>query len=114
MSATEFVDTENLGIAAAEGGSETSYYAVSSVDDQGAESAQSLGISPASIASSAGSAAGAAAGCFVDTVGQSMSKQGYLWVVLVIIGVMVTIRRKAHGARRQINEFRSQRSEDRR
>ena len=58
VTATEFIDTAgSVGIDDAEGGTGSSYYAVSSVDSAGDESAQSLGISPASLASAAGGAA---------------------------------------------------------
>ena len=89
VDATEFIDTTgSVGIDAGEGGSSSSYYAVSSVDAAGDESAQSLGISPATLASSAGAAAGAA-GCFVDTVSQPMSKPWIWWLLLLTVGIAV-------------------------
>ena len=74
----------------AEGGAAGgSYYGVTAVDSFGDESAQSLGISPASLASSAEAAVAA---CFVDTVGQPMPKQG-LWFV-VLLGIAVAVFKK--------------------
>ena len=60
-----------VGAASAAGGGST-YYAVSSQDDDGDESAQSLGISPASLASSSGSTGGSG-GCFIGSVVSSYS-----------------------------------------
>jgi len=63
---------------------------VSSQDDDGDESAQSLGISPAALASSSGSGGGGGGGgCFIDTVSQSMCKQGLWLLVLLIIVIAV-------------------------
>jgi hypothetical protein len=88
VTGTEFVDTEGaVGINEGEG-STTVYYGITAVDSFGDESAQSLGISPASIAS----AAGAAAGCFINTVSQPISKQG-IWLV-VLLGIAVAIFKK--------------------
>jgi hypothetical protein len=80
VTGTEFVDTQ--GAVGIEEGGETggSYYGVTAVDSSGDESAQSLGISPASVASAAGSAAG---GCFINTAVQPISKQG-IWLVLLL------------------------------
>jgi hypothetical protein len=90
---TEFVDTGGtvVGAASAAGGGST-YYAVSSQDDDGDESAQSLGISPAALASSSGSGGGGGGGCFIDTVSQSMSKQGLWLILLLIIGMAISRR----------------------
>jgi hypothetical protein len=111
VTGTEFVDAEGgVGIEADEGGG-GSYYAVSAVDSDGAESAQSLGVSPATIASASGDAAGAAAApvaCFVESVGQSMPKQGIWFVVLLVIGVLIGCWHQASGTRRQVNRFAGQ------
>ncbi|MGD9079870.1 MAG: C25 family cysteine peptidase, partial [Desulfobacterales bacterium] len=72
VTGTEFVDTEGAVGIAEGGGSGGSYYGVTAVDSFGDESAQSLGISPASVASAAGGAAG---GCFINTVCQPLSNQ---------------------------------------
>ena len=88
VSGTEFIDTSGGVGADAGGGSGSYYYAVSSEDGDGDESAQSLGISPASIASSAGSVAG----CFVQSVSQSIAKQ-WLWVV-VLLGIAIAVCRR--------------------
>jgi hypothetical protein len=83
VSGTEFVDTQGtVGIEEAAEGS-GSYYAVSSVDSEGAESAQSLGISPAAIASATGDAAAAApVACFVGTVTGS-TPTGLFWILTI-------------------------------
>jgi hypothetical protein len=83
-----------VGIEADEGGA-GSYYAVSAVDSDGAESAQSLGISPASIASAGEEVAAVA--CFVNTVGKSMSIPGALVWVLVIFTIAVVVAHWKHG-----------------
>ena len=69
---------------------------MSSQDSDGDESAQSLGISPASIASSSGSGGGGGGGgCFIDTAGGSVP--GLLSVILVLltIGIVITHWRMA-------------------
>jgi len=92
ITGTEFIDTDGTVVGAGSGsGGASAYYAVSSQDSDGDESAQSLGISPAAIASSASSAAG----CFIDTVSHSISKQGLWFVVLLGIGVAICCRRRA-------------------
>ena len=58
----------------------------------------SLGISPASLSSSSGSGGGGGGGCFIDTVSQSMSKQGLWLAVLLIVGAAICCRRKAKGS----------------
>jgi hypothetical protein len=88
ITGTEFVDTEGAVGINEGGGSGGSYYGVTAVDSFGDESAQSLGISPASLASSVGGGAAGAAGCFVDTVSQPISKQG-IWLVVLAIAVAV-------------------------
>ncbi len=112
---TVFVDTGNVVVGSGSGTGEGSgYYAVSSEDIDGDESAQSLGTSPASLASSSGSGGGdesaqslgispaslassvgggggGAGGCFIDTVSQSVSKQ-WLWVV-VLLGIAIAVCR---------------------
>jgi hypothetical protein len=95
VTGTEFIDTGGVVGADSGSGGGSGYYAVSSQDSDGDESAQSLGISPASLASSSGSGGGG--GCFIDTVSQSISKQGFWLVVLLAIGVAFGIRRRAQG-----------------
>jgi hypothetical protein len=92
VTGTEFVDTDgSVGID--EGGS--SYYGVTAVDSDGDESAQSLGISPASIASAAGSGGGGAGGCFINTVGGSIPA-GLFWILAIFtIAVVVAHWRRA-------------------
>jgi hypothetical protein len=96
---TVFVDTGGVvgaGLGAAESGG---YYAVSSEDADGDESAQSLGISPASLSSSSGTGGGGGGGCFIDTVSQSVSKQ-WIWVLsFFAVGVAICYRRWASGIR---------------
>jgi hypothetical protein len=90
VTGTEFFDTEGAVVIAEGGAGGGSYYGVTAVDSFGDESAQSLGISPASIASAAGGAAG---GCFVGTVGQNAHKQ-WIWLLLLLtIAVAATIGR---------------------
>ena len=96
IDATEFVDTAgSVGIDDAEAGSGSSYYAVSSVDSAGDESAQSLGISPASLASAA-SSGGGAGGCFIDTVAKSAPYRvvGALQMLLIAM-ILATCNRLA-------------------
>jgi hypothetical protein len=97
VDATEFVDTTgSIGIEAAEGtAAGSSYYGVSSVDSFGDESAQSLGISPASVASATEAAAPVA--CFVESVSQSIPKQALWFVVLLVIAVAVFKRVQRSG-----------------
>jgi hypothetical protein len=90
VTGTEFVDTEGAVGIDEGGGTGGSYYGVTAVDSFGDESAQSLGISPASVASAAGSAAG---GCFINTAGQAVSKQ-VLWLV-VLLGIAVAVFKKS-------------------
>jgi hypothetical protein len=92
VTGTEFVDTDGAVGIDEGGGSGGSYYGVTAVDSFGDESAQSLGISPASVASSVGGGAAGAAGCFVDTVSQPVSKQG-IWLVL-LLGIAVAVFKK--------------------
>jgi hypothetical protein len=104
VAGTEFVDTQGgVGIEAEEGSS-GSYYAVTAVDSGGAESAQSLGVSPATVSSSSGGSNGgggaAAAACFVDTVGQTIDKVMFWMLVLLTIAVASGYWRKAQGTRR--------------
>jgi hypothetical protein len=71
---TVFVDTDiGVSMAATAGGSSNSYYKVSSVDDSGYESAQSLSISPAGL-NTFSSGSGAGVGCFIGT-----TKSDYEW-----------------------------------
>jgi hypothetical protein len=100
VTGTQFTDTGGVAGAGSGSGGGSGYYAVSSQDSDGDESAQSLGISPAAIASSSGSGGGGGGGCFIDTVSQSMSKQGF-WLVAVL-GIVV-----AAGIRRTANRFRN-------
>jgi hypothetical protein len=95
ITGTEFVDTSAVGGAGSGAGGASVYYGVTSEDDDGDESAQSLGISPASILSSGGGAAG----CFISTAGESIPKQGLWFGVLLIIGIAVCYRRQASGIR---------------
>jgi hypothetical protein len=87
VTGTEFVDTQGAVGIEESGDTGGSYYAVSSVDSGGAESAQSLGISPATIASAADAAAPVA--CFVDTVGQQIP--GALFWMLVVLTIAVAV-----------------------
>jgi len=88
VSGTEFIDTSGGVGADAGGGSGSYYYAVSSEDGDGDESAQSLGVSPASIVSSGGGGGG----CFIGAAGESISKQGLWLVVLLTVGLALCYR----------------------
>jgi hypothetical protein len=82
VSGTEFADTQGaVGIDESEGNG-SSYYGVTAVDSFGDESAQSLGISPASAASAAGSGGGGGGGCFIDTVSGSIPA-GLFWILAI-------------------------------
>jgi hypothetical protein len=94
VSGTEFVDADGAVGIAEGGGSGGSYYGVTAVDSFGDESAQSLGVSPSSLASAAGGAA-AAGGCFIDTAGGSIPA-GLFWVLAIFtIAVVVAHWRAA-------------------
>jgi len=98
VTGTEFVDTSGAVVGAGSGtGDGTYYYGVTSEDDDGDESAQSLGISPASLASSASSVVG----CFIDTVSRSMPKQWIWLLVLISIGIAIGVRCRVSGVRRK-------------
>jgi len=88
VSGTEFSDTSGVvGVDAGAGGGGY-YYAVSSEDDDGDESAQSLGISPASLASTGSNMLG----CFIGAAAQAMPHKG-LWVIsLLTICLLIGIR----------------------
>jgi hypothetical protein len=119
ISGTEYVDSSGgqVGIDAGGSGGGSSYYGVSSVDDSGDESAQSLGVSPAT----SGASAGGGGGCFIDSVAQPIPYR-YLWLLgFLLTGVLVGKRFKASRRtddrgqrtdnRRQITEDRRQRAE---
>jgi hypothetical protein len=104
---TVFVDSGGVvgaGLGAAAG---SSYYAVSSQDSDGDESAQSLGISPASLASSSDSGGGGGGGCFIDTAGTSVPGMLSVMLMLLTIGVVITHWRMAQGTRRKANQLRN-------
>jgi hypothetical protein len=105
VTGTEFVDTEGaVGINEGGGGSGGSYYGVTAVDSIGDESAQSLGISPASIASATESAAPAA--CFVNTVSGSIPA-GLFWILAIFtIAVIFAHWRMANRSRPSTSYFR--------
>ena len=93
VSGTEFSDTSGVvGVDAGAGGGGY-YYAVSSEDDDGDESAQSLGISPAALASSASSVAG----CFIGAVDEAMPHKGLWMLAILTFAVLMTHWRRAHG-----------------
>jgi hypothetical protein len=101
VTATEYVDTAgSIGIDDAQGGSGSSYYAVTSVDSAGDESAQSLGISPATLSSAASSSGGAGAACFVDAVSQSTPKS-CIWLVMMLGISLISVARIRHKSKAQ-------------
>jgi hypothetical protein len=72
----------------------------------GDESAQSLGISPASLASSSGSGGGGGGGgCFIDTAGGSVPGLLSIMLELLTIGVVITLWLTVRGARRKANQL---------
>jgi hypothetical protein len=94
---TELVtDTGYVDLAA--GGGSSSYYAVSALDSDDLESAQSLAVSPASLGGSGGSTLG----CFISVSGHLTSQQYLLiWVILTVAAVVFGTWRKAKGAGRK-------------
>jgi hypothetical protein len=98
VTGTEFVDTQGaVGIEDAAEGS-GSYYAVSSVDSFGDESAQTLGISPASVASAAGSGGGGGGGCFINTVSGSIPA-GLFWILAIFTIAVVVAHWRSYNMR---------------
>jgi len=97
---TEFFDVDlgSLGALSFAGeGASTYYYGVTSVDDSGDESAQTLGSSPPAIGASAG-AGGGGGGCFINTITQSQPLQG-IWIWLIVfVGLIVLLCFKARRA----------------
>jgi hypothetical protein len=99
---TEFLDTDPGGVmASGSGGSGGGifYYGVTSVDDSGDESAQTLGASPAILGASSGGGGGGG-GCFISTVSKSASYRiTWVLVTLTITSVIASgVRRRALGA----------------
>jgi len=89
VTGTQFIDTSGAVVGAGSGsGGGTYYYGVTSEDGDGDESAQSLGVSPASIVSSGGGGGG----CFIGAAGESISKQGLWLVVLLTVGLALCYR----------------------
>ena len=95
---TVFVDTGGVVGAGSGAGGGSGYYAVTSEDADGDESAQSLGISPASLASSSSGVGGA--GCFIDTTGGSVPGVLSFILAMLTIGVVIAHWRTAQGSRR--------------
>jgi hypothetical protein len=107
VTGTEFVDTQGaVGIEEGGGGSSGSYYGVTAVDSFGDESAQSLGISPASVASVASATGDAAAtapvACFVGAVSGSIPA-GLFWILAIFTFAVVA----AHWRSRNMRDFTS-------
>jgi hypothetical protein len=98
ITTTEFLDTDPGGVGASVAGASSggnSYYGITSVDDSGDESAQTLGSSPAVIGSSSGGGGGGGGGCFINVTAPSNSGQG-LWIVaLIMISLAITLCIKA-------------------
>ena len=87
ITTTEYVDTDSVS-ASDGGGAPTYYYTITSEDDNGDESAQTLPISPAAIES----AAGEVVACFIGTATQSNSRLG-LWMLGILTCVVVIAQR---------------------
>jgi uncharacterized membrane protein YgcG len=101
VTSTVFIDTGGVVGAGSGSGGATIYYAVSSQDSDGDESAQSLGISPASLSSSSGSSGGGGGGgCFIDTAGGSVPGVLSFILAMLTIGVVIAHWRTAQGSRR--------------
>ncbi|MEJ2102051.1 MAG: C25 family cysteine peptidase, partial [Desulfobacterales bacterium] len=107
ITATEFIDISGgVTINAGGGGGGSYYYGVSSEDGDGDESAQSLGISPASVASAA---AGPVLGCFIESVGGSIPA-ALCWVLVVFTAVVVLthwLRAQKSGLRTRLRHAKS-------
>jgi len=87
---TRFLDTTGGGVGADAGeGGGTYYYGVTSQDSDGDESAQSLGISPATLSSSSSGGGSGGGGCFISAVSQSIPQTALWFLVLLIIGIAV-------------------------
>ena len=97
---TEFLDSDPGGVGASSAGGGDGgafYYGVTSVDDSGDESAQTLGSSPAAIIASVAGAGGG--GCFIGATSQSNSWQS-LWMLAILTFVMlITLWHQASGVR---------------
>ncbi|MGD9042676.1 MAG: hypothetical protein PVG06_03130, partial [Desulfobacterales bacterium] len=111
ITATEFVDTDFDGVGAGSiggSGTGTHYYGITSVDESGDESAQTLGSSPAAaaIGSSSGGGGGGGgaggAGCFISVTGQSNSGQGLWMFALMVIILAGALSLKARRAAPQV------------
>jgi hypothetical protein len=105
---TEYLDSDPEGVSASSSGSSGGsifYYGVTSVDDSGDESAQTLGASPAILGASSGGGGGggggAAGGCFINTVTKSVSN----WITWVLVTLIITLAIAA-GIRHQANRLR--------
>jgi hypothetical protein len=105
---TEYLDSDPEGVSASSSGSSGGsifYYGVTSVDDSGDESAQTLGASPAILGASSGGGGGggggAAGGCFINTVAKSVSN----WITWVLVTLIITLAIAA-GIRHQANRLR--------
>ena len=94
ITTTVFIDSSG-GVTISSGGSGgggSYYYAVSSEDGDGDESAQSLGISPASVASAA---AKPLPGCFIQSAQGSVPKMLFWLLVAFTAAVVLTHWRRA-------------------
>ncbi|MDH3883861.1 MAG: hypothetical protein OET63_06590, partial [Desulfobacterales bacterium] len=94
--------------AAATGGS--GYYVVTAVDSGGTESAQSLAVRPAAMASAGSGSSSIVPGCFIESVSQSTPQQSIGFLVLLIVGIAVYatgIRRQVSGLSRKMRDFMS-------
>ena len=99
VTATEYVDTSDIGINAA---ASSSYYAVSSVDSAGDESAISLGISPATVPAAVTGGGAGGGGCFVGTVSGSIPA-GLFWILAIFTFAVII----AHWRPRNMRDFTS-------
>jgi hypothetical protein len=116
IAGTEYVDTPGgsqgagLSLAASD-----YYYAVTAVDDDGLESAQSAAVSPPALAStlanetSAGGSGAGGGGCFISTSQEAFNQDimnglAFLGVVVILWRLIMRIKARGRGAGRQSSE----------
>ncbi len=86
---TVFVDTDNeVNVAAAVGGNSSYYYKVSSVDNSGYESVQSLSISPAALSISSGGNGGGGGGCFISASTKMVPYKNLIGSLLICVSIL--------------------------
>ncbi|MGD2187352.1 MAG: C25 family cysteine peptidase, partial [Desulfobacterales bacterium] len=97
---TEFLDTDAGGVSASSAGGSGGgafYYGVTSVDDSGDESAQTLGSSPPAI----GSTSSEMVACFIGTTNESIPKHAFWLFIGLTIFISILIRFQVSRVRKQ-------------